>query len=92
MWSEYGKIRNIVYNILMNKNLPEVETEAILSKIGDAKLKNVSDGERKSAVDRAVRMLGIDSRMAVESLIKEIETHEAQLSVHTGPSDPEDVD
>lgn len=74
----------------MNETVPNVEIDAILEKIGDAKISHVPDEERRWAVERAVRIMGIHSRMEVAQLIEIISTHEGQLSVHAEPGDPKD--
>ncbi len=76
----------------MEKSTVDHEVDAILEKIGDAELRGITSTERRSAVGRTVKFLGLSSNKEVHQLIEIIETHEAQLNVHTGPSDPNDLD
>ena len=77
----------------MSTNAPHNnEVDAILKKIGGLELKNISSEERRFAVERAVRMVGVTTSTEVNALIDIIETNEAQLGVHSEPSDPNDID
>lgn len=77
----------------MSTNAPHNnEVDAILEKIGGLELKNISSEERPFAVERAVRMVGVTASTEVNALIDIIQTNEAQLAVHSEPSDPEDID
>ncbi len=77
----------------MTTNAPHnAEVDAILAKIGGVEIKNVLPNERWFAVERAVRMVGVTARTEVNALIDIIETNEAQLAVHSEPSDPDDID
>lgn len=76
----------------MRSNAPQADVDAVLEKIKGIELKNVSDDERRHAVERAVKMIGVNAHTAVSVLIDVIEANEAQLAVHSEPSDPDDLD
>jgi len=66
------------------------EVDAILLLIENEPLPHVHDGERRFAVMRTVEQLGITSRDSVKTIAELIDTNEAQLAVHSDPSDPSD--
>lgn len=76
----------------MKANAPQNEVDAILAKIEGVEIKNVLPNERWFAVERAVRMVGVTANTEVEALLDIVETNEAQLAVHSEPSDPNDID
>jgi hypothetical protein len=65
-----------------------VEVNAILQKLEGIEIPHVTEKERRSAVERAVKFLKTDSSSSIETLLDVIGYHEAQLDVHAAPSEP----
>lgn len=71
----------------MSETEPKTTVDLILEKLKGQDLPHVPERERRAAVERTVRMVGIDASSSVRKLKELIDMHEEQLDVHEEPSD-----